>query len=294
MNFKEVNEISIPDFLERLGMTPCRKTGKELVYYSMIRGQERTTSFYVYTINNRWYDHGLGEGGKLFKLAGKLWGLANYKEVLKKFEDSHYSGARFVSNEQEIRSHKEESTLKLRAVEPLGTNKALEKYLLKRMISLEVAAKFCVEVYYGQKDKHFFGIGFPNDLGGYEVRSEYFKGCISSKWITTFKFNSNNCYVFEGFFDFLSWNELKKEIAFPDGDIIVLNSLANLSKAEVLLKKYENLFLFLDNDKSGEEAAKRIQEKYTNTVSCNSSYSEYKDLNDFLIHKSLPYVFRRK
>jgi hypothetical protein len=51
-------------------------------------------------------------------------------------------------------------------------------------------------------------LGFKNDSGGYELRSEFFKGSNSPKDITAFKNRGKKVAAFEGFFDFLSFISL--------------------------------------------------------------------------------------
>ena len=53
--------------------------------------------------------------------------------------------------------------------------------------------------------------------------------------------------IFEGSFDFLSWQVLQNSKT-PTTDILVLNSVNNLDKATGYLNLHENFICFLDND----------------------------------------------
>src|SRR5205814_954593 len=83
-------------------------------------------------------------------------------------------------------------------IQPL-VSKPLLEYLQKRCIPVEIADQFCKEIefiLYGQKHT---AIGFKNNAGGYELRSESFKGSSSPKDLTFFANKQANLSVFEGF-----------------------------------------------------------------------------------------------
>ena len=107
---------------------------------------------------------------------------------------------------------------------------ALLGYLASRGIVPGIAAAYCREVRYQVRSRCFFAIGFRNDCGGWELRSERFKGSSSPKQITTFDHQSDKVIVFEGFMDFLACLSMKHPA--PLGiDAAVLNSVVNLPKA---------------------------------------------------------------
>ena len=64
---------------------------------------------------------------------------------------------------------------------------ALVGYLASRGIAQRIAAGYCREVRYEVNGRAFFAVGFRNDAGGWELRSERFKGGSSPKYITTLK-----------------------------------------------------------------------------------------------------------
>lgn len=109
---------------------------------------------------------------------------------------------------------------------------------------------YCRQVRYEINGKSYFAIGFRNDAGGYELRSEHFKGGSTPKHITTINNGSNTILVFEGFMDFLFYLTLK-ENARSTCDTAVLNSVVNRPKALLFLECHAVVHTFLDNDDAG-------------------------------------------
>ena len=70
-NIDAMRQISLADFLARLGHEPVRRSGNELWYRAPYRS-ERTPSFRVNVAKQLWYDFGLGKGGDIFTLAGEF------------------------------------------------------------------------------------------------------------------------------------------------------------------------------------------------------------------------------
>ncbi|MCH5684068.1 hypothetical protein LWM68_07155 [Niabella sp. W65] len=44
---------------------------------------------------------------------------------------------------------------------------------------MDIADRYCREVRYELNGKVYYGIGFRNDLGGFEIRNPYFKASSS-------------------------------------------------------------------------------------------------------------------
>src|SRR5690606_10647385 len=96
------------------------------------------------------------------------------------------------------------------------------------------------------KDKTYYGIGFKNDSGGYEIRNPYFKASSSPKDITTIRKNSKEAFVFEGFMDFLSFKAIYKNQPADNSDFVILNSVSFFGKARPFMEKHERIRLYLD------------------------------------------------
>lgn len=120
-------------------------------------------------------------------------------------------------------------------------------YLQERGINIALAKRECSEAHFTHNGKRYFAIAFPNVSGGYEIRNRYFKGCIAPKEISHIRQSGTareTCYVFEGFMDYLSFLTLRLENCpkYPEldrQDYMVLNSVANVSKALYPLGNYE-------------------------------------------------------
>ncbi len=141
---------------------------------------------------------------------------------------------------------------------------ALLNYLQnERRIPVDVATTCCEQVYYRVGQKTYFGIGFKNRSGGYEIRSQNFKGCGTCKDITfiphglTDDGQLRHLCLFEGFIDFLSYITLQvngdRSLLCAEGlhDTIVLNSVVNIKKIVGLINRYTYIHCYLDNDEAG-------------------------------------------
>lgn len=153
--------------------------------------------------------------------------------------------------------------------------------------------KECKEARFTHNGKRYFAIAFPNMSGGYEIRNRYFKGCIAPKEISHIRQSGEpkvTCFVFEGFMDYLSFLTLRLESCpqypeFDRQDYMVLNSVANVSKALYPLGSYERIHCFFDNDRAGMEALQQIRKEYDSTQHIRDAsqiYSGCKDLNEYL------------
>ena len=80
MDIDAIKEISLMDFLHRLGYDPTGRDSKGLWFYAPYRN-ERKPSFHVNPRKNVWFDFGSGEGGDIFTLAGVLSGKTDFVEL---------------------------------------------------------------------------------------------------------------------------------------------------------------------------------------------------------------------
>lgn len=159
---------------------------------------------------------------------------------------------------------------------------ALVGYLSSRGIGSETTSTHCREVHYAVDGRSYFAVGFRNDAGGWELRSERLKGCASPKQITTIDNRSNAVVAFEGFMDFLSYLSMKR----PDRlhiDAVVLNSVANLPKAIPFLERHSTIQAFFDNDEAGRKVT--IELKWlcpkSSVIDRSYLYQKHKDLSEY-------------
>ncbi len=283
MDIEKIKDTPIADFLSRLGYHSVKGRGGVLWYHSPYRN-DKSPSFKLDTRKEKWFDFGMGEGGDIFTLAGKLIPSndfirqAQYIAETMKLPMPEIKGTEYQKNLPD-----EEPQFANVEVLPLG-HYALRQYLAERAIPFEVAARYCKEVHYDLRSKRYFAIGFPNDKGGYEVRNKFFKGCIAPKGTTFIRCGEQpgrECNVFEGFFDFLSAVALGRAEGM---DNLVLNSIIYLRKSTDLLNQYEHVHAYLDNDDAGKKAVQTLKDSLgEKVIDHTADYSGSKDLNEFLV-----------
>ena len=177
----------------------------------------------------------------------------------------------------------QENTIRILSVRSPITDMVLNRYLKQRNIPRLVANEFCKEVLYQTGDKRYTAIGFKNNSGGYELRSEYFKGSSSPKYVTYFDNKANNITCFEGFFDFLTYQAIHHNQELPKTNILVLNSLSFFTRSLLLMEKHERVHLYLDNDTAGRKCVEQALERSGKISDESSLYKGYKDLNEWSV-----------
>ena len=275
MNCNEAKRIDIISFLAKNGINPDYNQGVNYWYKSPFRN-EKNPSFKVNSFKNLWFDFGIGEGGDIIKLTSMLFKVDS-SNALKILSNNHYSNHRKVLNSAD-------SKVLITNVKEIS-NIQLINYLESRKLKLQLAKEYCKEVSFILNEKNFYAIGFQNDSKGYELRCKYFKGSCSPKDVTLIKNNADKLLLFEGFIDFLSWFSCK---LFFTGkhDYLILNTLSFLNKSKVLMKEYNEVILFLDNDEAGNKAtAELIGAGLSKCIDMSKGYSEFKDLNDSLVKR---------
>lgn len=276
MNIDAIKEVSLVEFLNRLGYQPTGRDSKGLWFYAPYRS-ERKPSFHVNPHKNVWFDFGTGEGGDIFTLAGAISGKTDF------VEQARYIAERMdmpVAEPYKPVPFVEEPTFENVKVSRLSSP-ALLKYLSDRGIPRDIAQRYCIQVNYQLHGKDFYAIGFENNAHGYELRNPFFKGSYPPKHITRIANGNSRCNVFEGFIDFLS----AERLGYNDGnDSVVLNSVANIGKAIPALAEYPLILCYLDNDTAGRAAVAILRREFGDRVSDKSAlYPDHKDLNDYLM-----------
>lgn len=286
MNIQEAKQIRIADYLQSQGYTPVKQQVNSLWYKSPLR-EETEASFKVNTELNQWYDFGLGKGGNIIALAEELYASDYVPYLLNKIAEQapHIRPVSFS-----FRQQASESSFQQLEVREL-THPALLRYLQERGIDTELARSECKELHFIHNGKPYFAIGFPNVAGGYEVRNRFFKGCIAPKDISHIRQQGEpreKCLVFEGMMDYLSFLTLRMKncptMPNLDGqDYIILNSVANVSKAIDVLHGYERIHCLLDNDEAGRNAYLELAREFDGHIrDFSDNYNGHKDLNDYL------------
>jgi len=177
-----------------------------------------------------------------------------------------------------------EKEIKVIGVKTL-TSFPLLQYLEKRKIPVELARKYCCEISYQLKNKNYFAIGFPNDAGGYALRNEYIKAAASPNDVTFIDKGAKDVAVFEGFFNFLSYQTLYRNEQEKLCNYLILNSTSFFEKSLSLMQSHDHAHLYLDNDKTGQKfTAQALELDKNKFIDERSLYHKYDDLNDWLIN----------
>lgn len=291
MNCKQAKQISLILILRKIGAVTKKITYREVWYLSPFRDEDKA-SFKYDIEKNLWYDHGSGKGGNVLDFVMSYY-RCDLREALSLLRKESYSFSFHQQNALISDGSDKEQIVSVGVIKHF----ALKSYLESRGIDVDLAKKYCKEIHYfnlsdkpsyqndlllNEKRKPFFAIGFENDMGGYEIRNKFFKGCLKTKSITTIKNGSETLNLFEGFLDLLSYLTL-----YPDNeneDFIILNSTSIVKNATGLLQNYKVVKTFFDNDSSGRSATEIIKANITNKFEDRSSqYKNYKDLNDYLM-----------
>lgn len=291
---KEIKSIPLADFLSQLGHEPMARKGTRLWYKSPLR-QEHTPSFKVETTLNCWYDFGLGRGGNIIDLAAEIYQSTDLRYLMRCIVNSSPVPSAQTVASTSFQRHSAPSMEQFEVV-PLE-HRALVAYLQERGIPAYIAKAKCKEAHYCVNGRFYFAVAFENVSGGWELRNRYFKGCRGRKDISYLPWArdgpSKECAVFEGFLlrkrqaddiDYLS--ALTLDI-ISGADAIILNSVVNVNKAVPYLKGYTAINCYLDNDTAGQTALTELTAIYGSTVIDRSTlYSEFNDLNEFLVTQS--------
>ena len=283
MNINDIKQIKLQDFLAAIGCKPVKQYGVNLMYLSPLRA-EKHASFKVNTELNKWYDFGIGRGGNIIALAELFYNSSDVSYLIHQIERNAHSSV--SGSLPTVKPITPQNSFEHLQVLPI-THPALIKYLEERCIDVETARTVCKELHFDTRGKHYFGIGFPNITGGYEIRNPFFKGCIAPKDISHFYAEEPKkvCLVFEGFMDFLSFMTLrgKENDGLKRQDYLVLNSVTNIHKAAKRLSRYDSVQCFLDNDEAGRNAYLQLSKELGKPVTDASTlYNGFKDLNEYL------------
>lgn len=279
LSTEEAKKIDMTSYLSSLGYQPVAIRNVEYWYLSPLR-DEKEASFKVNQKLNLWFDHGLGKGGNIIDF-GILYHGCTISELLKKLDTN-------FSLQQLIVTHPNKRTVIENKITILGdyplTSPSLLRYLQERKIPLEIANEFCREVRYELNDKTYFGIGFKNNSGGYEIRNPYFKTGSSPKDITIIDNAAEDVVVFEGFIDFLSFKATTKNLPEKGQDFVVLNSVSFFERARPFMETHKQIRLYLDRDTTGINCTQRALSMSSKYKDESTLYKNHKDFNDWIMN----------
>lgn len=278
-------QVSLVDLLSRLGHEPVRRTGKELMYLSMLRESDTKPSFAVNDELNVWYDHGAGKGGNIVDFGVAYWPLDPFIDVLHKIQSTVKQAIVPSAARENARQRMPVKIphYEIEEVKAMGNNAVISFYIKERGIG-EAARDKLKEVYYYVEDqkklrKYFFAAGWPNELGGWEVRNKYFKGCLGHKAHTFVSGSSEKLVIFEGYLDYLSWLTEHPE---NNSSALVLNTLSLLEAGIRRAKAYPAIDLYFDRDKAGHHASETFIAAIPYARDRSAIYDGFKDYNERL------------
>jgi hypothetical protein len=320
MNINDAKAIPLHKLVEALGGRYSKSTKKGILWYhSPFRPDERTASFQIDEVKNRWHDFGLvstsgSAGGDIIDLwcdyhhqdrklgfKAALEGLAQFSTLPNSTGYKPLKRA-FKSIAKAKPIDTEEPRFKILKLHNGLFFAAIKEEAARRRISLPLASKYLKQVYLQDTEipnRKLNGFAFKNDKGGWEISipnpatNKAFKTSTSPKWFTTIEgFNNSVVCVFEGFWDFLTWMEMQKAM-IPPNKVYVLNSVSFTAHLVDLLlanqDEIKTIKLYTDNDDAGRQAAMIICEALDGSGivigSMEQSYDGAKDLNEWWVIK---------
>lgn len=280
--FKDIahlkSKFPIVEYLAELGILPVCKKNSYALFHAPYR-VDKNPSCIVYRNTNTFLDLSTRQKGDIIELV-KLMNCCDFKQAVEHLENRTGNS---VKMQYDLADRKPLITV-LETIKISSWH--LKNYLKQRMITIQVADKYCSEVRYVIGDNIYYAIGFKNDKGGYELRSRNYKGC-TSKEITTIVENVDcpDYVVFEGFFDFLSYKVIYAE---REINAIILNSVCNLKSAikKLDLLEARNIYVCGDTDIEGVKVFEQLKERYADKcidMSCFYAQHDCKDLNEYLV-----------
>lgn len=287
MNIESIkNTVLISDFLQREGFKPVRQSASQISFKAPYRA-DSDPSLVVNDKKGVWYDHGEGTGGRIIDLAMKVYNTKDIQFVVNRINQLYYNvPVDQIPNRSQFEAREQKKPHEITRVKPLGNNFAITAYLESRGVYEEaVKSKQVVEVYYDHTNdkgdpKRYFGAGWKNDAGGYDVRSKYAKICIDHKDMLIVQGDSGKINVFEGMMNFLSALK-EKSVSMKDTNII-MNSLSLSTRAIEKIKNSPSnqLNMFLDNGSGGDKFTRIFAEHFPSLNDRRDIYKGFGDYNE--------------
>lgn len=287
MNIEQIKEkFTCLDYLGK----PLKKTSSGWHIYRCPWREDNHPSLTVSPDGKVWRDLATGAEGGIIELVMTCLDSRDFRRVCAEFDSSSFSSSIILDSQKE--KELEGNGFTCFSVVPLQS-RGLYAYLTNRRINTTIARHFLQEAHYSfqeRTDGHYlYALAYPNDLGGYELRTapyagnqDGFKGGTKPKGIST-HFGQENApvVVFEGFFDMLSFATLCGEVRH---NYITLNSIVNAPAAIEVLRNYQGtIYLCLDNDDGGENTTKQILNALPSAIDIRSKFSPAKDVNEYLM-----------
>jgi len=296
INAKTLKEqVSLVDFLARLGYAPAKKIHNNHYYESMLRDDDNDPSFAVNDKTGQWYDHGPGYGGNIIDFGLRYWKGLPFPEVLQKIVDT--CGTTLADNyipQRRARPVSKTPNYGILEIKELGHNAMIMNYLESRGIA-RAAEGLLKEVYYyvendDKKRYNFFAAGWQNETGSWVVRSLAYPISLGPNAISFLPNSPAKLSAFEGFFDYLSW---LTEHPFAEDSILVLNSVSNIPGGIAKAQGFKDITTYFDHDNAGRNATSHFKQALPHSRDGSAAYSGYKDYNEKIIAQTQSYDYER-
>ena len=287
-----ISSFPVANLLMALGARPGSYKN---TYHSPFR-EDKNASLHIDPKRNVWFDHGAGVGGGNIDLVMKCRGCtarqaAEY--ILSLPSPSILKDSQTIEVPSPKPKRLETSVLVIRELQ----NRYLLDYVASRGIPANLASRYCKEVVIRGRSirKTYDNVGFPNNAGGYALKSPSGYKSTTKGGITTIntegefseEATSGSVTVFEGVFDFLSWLASERTVV-PSTDVVVLNSVANVKRSVPYLRLHRTIICCLDNDdagRAGVETIRSLAKHMSDPIVIDGShfYDGYNDVNDWWI-----------
>lgn len=308
MNIQQAKQIPLKYLAEKLGGRFSHKDAHgSLWYYSPFRPDERTASFKIDEKTNKWHDFAriskVDAHGDILELWADYHNLPRrdgntIKQALAWLRAGQGANGYALSNKTLTQTHTaKRPRYKLLKQPGKIWIDSLKKEIARRGLTMELVGPYLKQAIIedAKTNKRYYGFSFLNDKGGFEIsipnpyKRECFKTAVAPKGITTIRgVDDFTAYVFEGFWDALSWLGMNKG-SVPLGSFYILNSTSMVGElAHQLIQRkntHQRIFLFMDNDNAGLKAQTTLLdhlEPYNFTLgTMNKLYDGYKDVSEF-------------
>ena len=302
MNIKQAKEkFTIEEVLLRMGHQPePGSRGDDLWFKSPFRNEEKA-SFHLNHRGDVYYDHGDTEGGgdlikfvcTYLKSQGKGHSVSAALQFLENLGgDLRVQPFKRKAQKATSQTAKSEAPYKILSNKEIFSE-PLIRYLEQKAIPLLLPKRYFRQIYFlnRKSGKKLFGLGFETQAGSFDIRmANGFKTMIGDKDITIINGDQSGdtVNIFEGATDFLSVLAIE-ECNQPEFDCIVLNSVNLYEKAALMIREkgYQNIKLWLDNDRAGRECQKVFLSELNDidpkisVFEMNAIYDGFKDLNQW-------------
>jgi len=278
-----IKQIDLVAFLAERGLRWVRRSPKNSCYLSPFR-TESNPSFMVNNYTNTWVDRGDSDPksnhGDVIALVMRLDNVP-FTEALTTLGHANITP---VIHHEPIEKKKE---IELVSVSDLTDPELLSYITITRGINVDLVHKYCKQVQYSfpngkYPDKTYLSVGFENDLHGYELRNQVVKLNVEARCWSSFKTESEEINIYEGWLDYLSHLTYLGVDRLPE-TVYVLNGTGMINMLIPFLKGKCNLYV--DNDRGGNSVLEAIKNAGIEFKDCRGFYEYNNDINEFLLSR---------